>query len=197
MITLKEGEYLSDALCEIPTDCILSKRIPGCGATTLELKSNRNSIIIVPNVPVIQSKVKKKPYPLGVYEDVTINDVVAYLKDNSQYKIMTTPESFGKIKVACEKCNINIYSEFFLLMDECHQLIKDVDYRDYIVLPMADFFKFENKAMVSATPLGFSDPRLKKFETVEVRADYEYQQGITVINTYNTTKAVAFIGRAS
>ena len=75
-------------------------------------------------------------------------------------------------------------------MDECHQLIKDVDYRNFIVLPMADFFRFKNKAMVSATPLGFSDPRLKKFETREVCADYDYQQDITVINTYNTTKAI-------
>ena len=190
MITLKEGQYLSDVLNEIPTDCILSKRIPGCGATTLELKTNRNSIIIVPNVPVIQSKAKKKPYPMGVYEDISVSEVVTYLKENSRYKIMTTPESFGKIKVACEKCGINIYSEFFLLMDECHQLIKDVDYRNFIVLPMADFFKFKNNAMVSATPLGFSDPRLKKFKTVEVCADYDYQQDITVINTYNTTKAI-------
>ena len=190
MITLKEGQFLSNVLSEIPTDCILSKRVPGCGATTLELKTDRNSIIIVPNVPVIQSKAKKKPYPMGVYEDISVSDVVAYLKENSQYKIMTTPESFGKIKVACEKCGINIYSEFFLLMDECHQLVKDVDYRNFIVLPMADFFKFKNKAMVSATPLGFSDPRLKIFETLEVRADYDYQQEITVINAYNTTKAI-------
>lgn len=192
MITLKKGQYLStpNVLSEIPTDCILSKRIPGCGATTLELKTKRNSIIIVPNVPVIQSKAKKKPYPMGVYEDISVSDVVAYLKENRRYKIMTTPESFGKIKVACEKCGINIYSEFFLLMDECHQLVKDVDYRNFIVLPMADFFRFKNKAMVSATPLGFSDPRLRNFKTVEVRADYDYQQDITVINTYNTTKAI-------
>ena len=190
MITLKEGQFLSNVLSEIPTDCILSKRVPGCGATTLELKTNRNSIIIVPNVPVIQSKEKKEPYPKGVYEDVTVSEVVTYLKENIRYKIMTTPESFGKIKVACEKCNINIYSEFFLLMDECHQLVKDVDYRNFIVLPMADFFKFKNKAMVSATPLGFSDPRLKNFEILEVCADYDYRQDITVINTYNTTKAI-------
>ena len=190
MITLKEGQYLSDVLNEIPTDCILSKRIPGCGATKMELTTDRNSIIIVPNVPVIQSKEKKEPYPKGVYEDVTVSEVVTYLKENNRYKIMTTPESFGKIKVACEKCNINIYSEFFLLMDECHQLVKDVDYRNFIVLPMADFFRFKNKAMVSATPLGFSDPRLKNFEILEVRANYDYQKEITVINTYNTTKAI-------
>ena len=190
MVILNKDQYLSDVIRQIPTNSIISKRIPGCGATTLELNTYRNSIILVPNVPVIQSKEKKEPYPKGVYEDVTVSEVVTYLKENIRYKIMTTPESFGKIKVACEKCNINIYSEFFLLMDECHQLVKDVDYRNFIVLPMADFFKFKNKAMVSATPLGFSDPRLKKFETLEVRADYDYQQEITVINAYNTTKAI-------
>jgi hypothetical protein len=190
MIILKNKQYLSDALSQIPTNCILSKRIPGCGATTLELMTDRNSIIIVPNVPVIQSKVTKFQNMKGVYEDVSVSEIITYLKENNRYKIMTTPESFGKIKVACEKCSVNIYSKFFLLMDECHQLVKDVDYRSYIVLPMADFFRFKNKAMVSATPLGFSDPRLRKFETLEVRADYDYQQDITVINTCNITKAI-------
>ena len=56
MITLHKGQYLSDVMSEIPSDCILSKRIPGCGATTLELETQRNSIIVVPNVPVIKSK---------------------------------------------------------------------------------------------------------------------------------------------
>ena len=36
MITLNKGQYLSDVMNEIPSNCILSKRIPGCGATTLE-----------------------------------------------------------------------------------------------------------------------------------------------------------------
>lgn len=190
MVTLKRGQHLRDVMRKIPTNCILSKRIPGCGATTLELKTNRNSIIVVPNVPVIQSKVKKKPYPMGVYEDVTISDVATYLNENSRYKIMTTPESFGKIKVACEKCGINIYSDFFLLMDECHQLVKDVDYRADIVLPMVDFFHFKKKALVSATPLGFSDPRFKGFKTIEICANYDYQQKIQVIHTYSIAKTV-------
>ena len=190
MVTLKRGQHLRDVMRKIPTNCILSKRIPGCGATTLELKTNRNSIIVVPNVPVIQSKVKKKPYPMGVYEDVTISDVATYLNENSRYKIMTTPESFGKIKVACEKCGINIYSDFFLLMDECHQLVKDVDYRADIVLPMVDFFHFKKKALVSATPLGFSDPRFKGFKTIEICADYDYQQKIQVVHTYSIAKTV-------
>ena len=189
MITLNKGQYLSDVMDEIPSDCILSKRIPGCGATTLELETPRNSIIVVPNVPVIKSKCGKYGNLLGVYEDVTTDRIRSYLTNNRLHKIMTTPESFGKVKNACSE--IDIYNHFFLLMDECHQLIKDVDYRTDIVLPMNDFFRFKGKALVSATPIGFSDPRFKGFETVEVSADYDYRQEITVTHTYNINKAIS------
>lgn len=192
MIKLSKGQYLSDIMNEIPSDCILSKRIPGCGATTLELNTDRNSIIIVPNVPVILSKCGKYPNLLGVYEGVKLNRVVEYIASNAICKIMTTPESFCKVKFACEKLGINIYADFFLLMDECHQLITDVDYRIDIVMPMNDFFMFKRKALVSATPIGFSDPRFEEnlFDTIEVEADYDYRQDITVTHTYNIAKAV-------
>ena len=192
MITLKEGQYLSDIMNEIPSNCILSKRIPGCGATTLELDTNRSSIIVVPNVPVIVSKCNKYDNLLGVYEGVSQSQIIEHLTNNPTRKIMTTPESFCKVKSACEKCNINIYTDFFLLMDECHQLIKDVDYRIDIVMPMNDFFLFNRKALVSATPIGFSDPRFKEnhFEIIEITADYDYRQNITVTHTYNIVKAV-------
>ena len=190
MVTLKQGQYLSDVMRKIPTNCILSKRIPGCGATTLELKSNRNSIIVVPNVPVINSKCQKYDNLLGVIEKVTVDNIVEYLNENSLFKIMTTPESFPKVKKACELCGLNIYSDFFLLDDECHQLVKDVDYRADIVLPMIDFFHFKKKALVSATPLGFSDPRFKGFKTKEICADYDYQQKIQVVHTYSIAKTV-------
>ena len=192
MITLKKGQYLSDVMNEIPSNCILSKRIPGCGATTLELDTNRSSIIVVPNVPVIVSKCNKYPNLLGVYEKVTVGDIYNYIKKNRTRKIMTTPESFSKVKSACEKCGINIYADFFLLEDECHQIIKDVDYRPDIVMPMNDFFRFSRKALVSATPIGFSDPRFEEnhFEIIEIAADYDYRQEITVTQTYNIAKAV-------
>lgn len=190
MITLNKGQYLSDVIRQIPTNCILSKRIPGCGATTLELKTNRNSIILVPNVPVINSKCQKYENLLGVYETVTIDKITEYLHGHRPYKIMTTPESFPKVKKAIEICGLDLHKDFFLLDDECHQLIKDVDYRADIILPMDDFFDFDRKALVSATPIGFSDPRFKSFRTIEIHADYDYQQKIQVVHTYSIAKAV-------
>lgn len=191
MVTLNKGKrHLSDVMHEIPTNCILSKRIPGCGATTLELRTKHNSIILVPNVPVINSKCLKDENIFGVFEKIDEPKIVEYLQSHQCYKIMTTPESFPKVKKACELCGLNIYSDFFLLDDECHQLVKDVDYREDIVKPMDDFFKFERKALVSATPIGFSDPRFKDFKTIEVCADYDYQQKIQVIHTYSIVKTV-------
>ena len=190
MVILNKDQYLSDVIRQIPTNSIISKRIPGCGATTLELNTYRNSIILVPNVPVINSKCQKYKNLLGVYEKISIGEIAQYLHEHKLYKIMTTPESFPKVKKACELCALNIYTDFFLLDDECHQLIKDVDYRADIVLPMDDFFQFEHKALVSATPIKFSDPRFKDFKTIEIRAEYDYQQKIQVVHTYSIARTV-------
>lgn len=190
MVIIKEGQYLKHVMDEIPSNCILSKKIPGCGATTLELETDHNSIIMVPNVPVIYGKCQKFEYLLGVYETVTVGDIIRYLNRHDRHKIMTTPESFGKVKTAYRLCGIDIYSNPMLLWDECHQLVKDVDFRGDIVLPMDDFFMFERKALVSATPIKFSDPRFKGFKTIEVCADYDYQQNIQVVHTYSVAKTV-------
>lgn len=190
MVILNKDQYLSDVIRQIPTNSILSKRIPGCGATTLELNTYRNSIILVPNVPVINSKCQKYKNLLGVYEKVSVGEIAQYLHEHKLYKIMTTPESFPKVKKACELCDLNIYTDFFLLDDECHQLVKDVDYRADIVLPMDDFFQFEHKALVSATPIKFSDPRFKDFKTIEISAEYDYQQKIQVVHTYSIARTV-------
>ena len=190
MVILNKDQYLSDVIRQIPTNSIISKRIPGCGATTLELNTYRNSIILVPNVPVINSKCQKYKNLLGVYEKVTVGEIAQYLHEHKLYKTMTTPESFPKVKKACELCDLNIYTDFFLLDDECHQLIKDVDYRADIVLPMDDFFQFEHKGLVSATPIKFSDPRFKDFKTIEISAEYDYQQKIQVVHTYSIARTV-------
>ena len=46
-----------------------------------------------------------------------------------------------------------MYDDYFLLLDECEKTIQDVGYRRDIYLPVEDFFRFKNKAMVSATPI--------------------------------------------
>lgn len=186
-------QYLTEVLPEIPTNTILYKKLTGLGATYGELKADRDSIILEPNVPVIKGKCKDPKHAkdnlMGVYENVTVDSIVKYLQacKEKHIKLLSTPESFSKIKAAFEEVDRDIYSTCYLLFDECHKIVKDVDYRENITLPFDDFFMFENKGLVSATPLDFTDPRFfnQRFQIMEVQPNFEYAQPLNLYHTNN------------
>ena len=186
-------QYLTEVLPMIPANTILYKTLTGLGATYGELKANRNSIIIEPNVPVIVGKCNDPKHKgdnlFGVYEGVYTEDVIKYLEKSAdkKTKILTTPESFHKVKDAFELMDMDIYGTCFLLFDECHKIVKDADYRSDITLPFDDFFLFNEKALVSATPISFSDPRFEsqKFQTIKIEPTFEYKLPIKLIHTNN------------
>ena len=190
-ITISQGQYLKDVLPIIPTNTILAKTVAGIGATTLEIKSKRHSIIIEPNVPVIKGKMQKHKNLFGVYEGKSTNNVLEYLerplKKDEYKKIMTTPESFFKVMRAMQLLQIDCYKEYMLLFDECDKIIKDIDYRNAIALPVEDFFLFENKAFVSATPILPSDPRFEQqnFQVIRIVPDYNYTKKMQLVTTNN------------
>ncbi|MDR0832874.1 MAG: hypothetical protein LBN93_01595 [Candidatus Symbiothrix sp.] len=188
-IKISKGQYLGDVLPEIPTNTILAKTVPGVGATTLEINTPRHSIIIEPNVPVIKGKAQKHKNLLGVYEGVSTDDVFKYLERPSKEhkKIMTTPESFFKVIRAMKLLQIDYRKDYMLLFDECDKIIKDVDYRDTIAFPMEDFFLFERKAFVSATPILPHDPRFEQqeFELLKIVPDYDYTKKMQLVTTNN------------
>jgi hypothetical protein len=171
-LKIDEGKYLSDAYYEdgtifnlIPTNCIFDKTLPGLGATYSEIeieanrksnkKSTRNSIIIEPNIPVIVGKVSNNKDLLGVYEGCKDLKIKNYLLNPKivHKKILCTPEGYMRVKRIALYNEIDLYKDYFCLYDECEKITQDIDYRDQISLPMNDFFLFENKAFVSATPL--------------------------------------------
>lgn len=79
-----------------------------------------------------------------------------------------------------------------MLFDECEKIIQDVDYRGDIHLPVNDFFRFESKAMVSATPLMPRDPRFaeQSFELMRVEPTYDYKPRVNLRVTNNTMDAL-------
>lgn len=188
-------QYLTEILPEIPTNTILYKKLTGLGATYGELKSKRHSIIVEPNRPVISGKCSdpkhSKDNLFGVYENVYTDKIIDYIEKSIKHKkyikILTTPESFPKVQDAFETMEIDIRYECFLLFDECHKIVKDVDYRSNITLPMDFFFKCENKALVSATPIKFTDPRFEeqRFQTITVNPTFEYAKNLNLFITNN------------
>ena len=195
---LDKVQYLTEVLPEIPTNTILYKKLTGLGATYGEITAKRNSIIIEPNVPVIIGKCNvpkhKDDNLFGVYEGVYTDDIVNYLEKSKKkyYKILTTPESFQKVKDAFEELEMSAHCSCFLLFDECHKLVKDADYRNNITLPIDDFFKFDQKALVSATPIELNDPRFKEqnFKMIEIQPTFDYKKELWLHHTNNTLQAL-------
>ena len=192
-IYIKNGQRLSDVYSIIESNTILCKFLTGIGATHLEITAPRHSILIEPNIPPIKGKCANPQYKsynlFGVIQKVSIDDVSNYLdktlRSKKYIKILTTPESFSKVKAAFEDCGIDLYSTCFLLMDECHKFIQDVDYRENITLPVDDFFCFNNKAFVSATPIIPSDPRFKEQRFTFVKVMPNYIKGRPLTEVYH------------
>ncbi len=196
---INKDEWLSVALKRqgyplIPSNVIIDKTVTGLGITHMEVHSLRPSIIIEPNVPVIIGKAEGKANRLAVYELCKPPQIRKFLqrKDLKYKKLITTPEGFEKIKKVAEALGIDIFKEYFCLFDECEKIIQDVDYRSRIAQPINDFFEFEGKAMVSATPLEMRHPKLKEqnFRKLKIIPLYDYRKDMTLIPTRSFDRTV-------
>ena len=199
VLNIHKGEYLSEALKRqgypmLPSNAIINKVMTGTGATYMELTpklSPRNSIVIEPFKSAVENKVQVFNKAQGVFKEVTVRQLTTYLKNpNIKYKkIITTPEGFqSKVLTAAKQLGMNIYKEYFCLFDESEHITEDTDYRRSISNPMKEFFKFEGKALVSATPLKPSKYTLTlflrhQFKWVEIKPDYDYREDMTLITT--------------
>lgn len=199
VLNIHKGEYLSEALKRqgypmLPSNAIINKVMTGTGATYMELNpklSPRNSIVIEPFKSAVEDKVQVFNKAQGVFKEVTVRQLTTYLKNpNIKYKkIITTPEGFqSKVLTAAKQLGMNIYKEYFCLFDESEHITEDTGYRRSISAPMREFFKFERKALVSATPLKPSKYTLTlflrhQFKWVEIKPDYDYREDMTLITT--------------
>lgn len=191
-------QYLTDVLPTIPTNTILYKKLTGLGATYGEIKANRNSVIIEPNKPVIIGKCNDPKHSndnlFGVHDNIYVDNIIRYItrsqKQSKYIKILTTPESFLKVRDAFEEMDMDIRFDCFLLFDECHKIIKDSGFREYVSLPMDLFFECEHKALVSATPLEFTDPRFENFTMIDVIPTFDYVQNLHIITTNNVLASI-------
>jgi hypothetical protein len=193
VVYVHKGEKLSDIFkrrgCnDIPPNCIINKTFPGLGVTHCELMSDRDSIIIEPNVPAIKSKQEKYEHALGVYDGVSSQEIADYLLSSSSYrkKVLITPDSFFMIKGIMEELYINMYETFFLLLDECEKDFPVDEMRD-------DFFRFHNRTFVSSAPIIQSDPLMKEygFYVMTIIPDYEYKRDLNLITTNNIAETLS------
>lgn len=191
-LTISKGETLLDLYKResysyngTPTNCIIEKVEPGIGATYAELECKRNSVVLEPNVPVIIGKTEGTDY-LGIYEKTTKKMIESYLLNDKHApkKLVTTPEGYKtKLIPTFEKLKIDWHKDYFCLYDECEKLIQDNGFRPTIRIK--DFFDYERKAYVSATPLGTRNRKFldNGFKWLKVTPDYDYKKDATLLIT--------------
>ena len=146
----------------------INKKETGIGATTLELKSERNSIIVFPTRSTAFSKSEGKVHYFNSDKSTKISTqnkvekLKKYLEDSTitDKKITVVADSLPKL---LEIIGETVYTEYFLLLDEIDSIQKDSIFRKRMEICMGFYknFNLDNRAVVSATLLDFSDPSLK------------------------------------
>ncbi len=191
---IEQGKHLDSVFDEIPTNTIIDKTICGIGATWLAINSDCNSIIIEPNIPVIIGKKQEHPHLIAVYgEKITANEIATQISQcKDKVRLMTTPDSYPKVRKALEQLKVEYTQKYRLLFDECEKIVADIDYRQNINLPIDDFFKFKDKAMVSATPIVIDDPRFKQqgFQIIKIVPKFDYALQLELKPTNNVEAMV-------
>lgn len=145
------SKFLSDEFSKLPSKCLFNKGITGCGGTTLEIESKRNSIILVPNINLVLNKCAVYKNLIGVYGDVSEAELSDALQSRVRYKkIMGTYDSLPKILNVLGDSAYN----YFLLIDEYHILFNSYSFRYKPIKFILDTYtKFKDYCFMTATPL--------------------------------------------
>lgn len=200
MKTLKiesQNGYLN--LTDLPSNCIFNKVITGCGGTTIVLFNNENYVIAVPTTELITNKTglteagtatitspsgkEQRVFGLfGIFSYQVKKELKEYLATSGIKKIMCTYDKLPKLE---EYLNP---SEYRLLVDEYHILLKAYSYRRAAIDGVLNSFKsYRSYCFMSATPIS-PEFKPKALEGIEdVIADWDDVE-VLKVNLQRTNK---------
>ena len=208
ILKMKHGEFLADILDFLPYG-LIDKKITGIGATTLEIRANRNSIIVLPTRVLAKTKADKENERVGkeicLFVGTKDNNISTSKQEINTYldnpdiqpkKLLVVADSLKKVIETIEGRKEDAYKEYFLMVDEIDVMQSDSHYRpqlenviDYYLLK----FEKHKRALVSATVRDFTHPKLKDegtfaFSAIEIK-DVP-KRSINLIHSTNIHKSV-------
>ncbi len=209
-------------LSDLPQNCIFNKVITGCGGTTVALFNDRNYVISVPTTELIvnktglneaglstitspDGKTKVEVFGLfGVFSYKVKKELKEYLSTSGVKKIMCTYD-----KVAALNKILNP-SEYQLLVDEYHILLKAYSYRYTAINGVLSHYKdYKSFCFMSATPISpeFKPLALEGVEEVNAvwddtdtlfvaleRTNKPYIKAANIINAYKVDGCITMNG---
>lgn len=171
-LIIDNSKKLGDVIDRLPSG-IIDKRATGIGATTCELTSPRNSIIVVPTRALAYSKAQsqKNSFYLGspygnIKSKINDEEIRNYLSSDIEFKkFLVVADSLPKlIKVIGN----DVYKDFFIMIDEIDSFQSEVGYRPKMELSIEYFFRFKEGCLVSATLIDFSDPKVNALPRITI-----------------------------
>lgn len=189
---------LSDYLEKLPHG-IFDKKVTGIGATTIEIKSNRNSILVMPTKALAYGKAMKHNDSLyigsaiGDLNTTTEDDIISYVNNipkDKYKKMLVVADSLGKLINVLIYLNIDVYNDYFLMVDEIDCLQDDGNYRPALENIIDYYFKFnvKKRCLVSATIRNLSNPRFKKECKFDISKAFKQKRNINLFLTDNINK---------
>ena len=196
-ILIENNNYkLGDVFFESPYG-IIKKNRTGIGATTLEINSKRNSIIVVPTKALAYNKALSykdkdgKWSVLYVGSDVdgapnNMPEIEEYLSDDTivYKKIIVVADSFYKV---IDGIGDDVYNNYFLMVDEIDSFQSDSSYRPKLESVIDYYFNFKNynRCLVSATLNDFTNPEIAAEPIFNIIYKVPIQKTYNLIHTNN------------
>ncbi|MFV0420038.1 MAG: DEAD/DEAH box helicase [Dysgonomonas sp.] len=185
---------LSEIITQLPYG-LIDKQATGIGATYSEMYSKRNSIIVVPTRALGENKCGNDSNFLYVGTQRVINRVTTDIEINNylnntiiEYKkIVVVADSLKKVIDCMQTMGIDVYREYFLMVDEIDTIQSDNHFRPQLsnVIDYYYKFKLQRRALVSATVKEFSHPKLQKEPLTTIRRKEPIKRNITLLYTNN------------
>lgn len=196
---LEEGKKLSDIFYTTPYG-VVKKNVTGIGATTLELRCERNSIIVVPTKALAYEK-----YKTGIDSETGVSrflyvgsdmesvkapsddDISAYINSSIPFKkILVVADSLYKVLR-----HITI-AEWFLMVDEIDIYQSDSVFRPSLENVIDYYFEFPatQRCLVSATIRPFSHPKIQEEPVININYSIQRKRAVTLTYSKNLNGSV-------
>lgn len=189
----QDKTYLGDVFITSPYGLIKKNRT-GIGATTLELHSKRNSIVVVPTRALAYEKAKNSRIGesdrysilyiggrINGFKTPTIKD---YLSDNDiEYKKFIVV--IDSLDTLLKEIGEEHFKDYFIMFDEIDSYQYDSSYRPNMERNFDYYFKFPEtrRCMVSATIGQFSNARIENEPVINVTFSSPAPRSISLIHT--------------
>lgn len=189
----EDKTYLGDVFATSPYGLIKKNRT-GIGATTLELNSQRNSIVVVPTRALAYEKAKNSRigesdrysilYIGGRINGFKVPTIKDYLSDNGiKYKKFIVV--IDSLDTLLEEIGEEHFKDYFIMFDEIDSYQYDSSYRPNMERNFDYYFKFPEtrRCLVSATIGEFSNLRIENEPVINVTFSSPAPRSISLIHT--------------